>query len=758
MNYEAMLDRILWDPMKGPGELKKLERILAGLKRSLPGDGYSVYEDFWNIVVRHNEFMGAVLYKNAERIYGTEDPCICAGLSVLTGCLSSARYEPERCMWRALAESELRTSYYIGMSIRSLSSANLIKETVRYMQFSSDLSGTIIHFLNAAVMCRDFTLLHNVLIALAQTQWAPEVSEDDRQTLSEIVSVITEQSDIIALLNLLDLFENLKLSEVSERSVEDWKETLLVTNQPSSMILFRKIMKREGVPAENILNELYSFTSWNMKAQEYVINNFLYFSYAVCNYPEQYDHYAQMFETKNAEAAAEASDKSKEEYIKEALDLTISNIGKSSHRVFNNNIVDKPFRVLITKNPDKVSDFLDRVGAFSLYHESRSLGYKKSTTWLNSMGYYLNDYKKYTDSIMKSMSPREVMHIYMNSPLKSMVDISYLIRHLYQPKKGYRDLTDELDRYTFCGKLIRRKVSDVKIAYQVSVSNASSSYRFPIHHSWALEFMDELRNEMKADDVVYFKIMSVNEKGMVFAYDVRLRDSVERKKAPAPDQSGKGKVRSAAIKNFDKVRSGTLPLQGNNIEEQVRLFVMVFLCDENNRILVESVERDGITNEHVPYLPVSNMESSRSTMLRVLKYYTGFEDNLNAVPCGIRHLCTGYDRRSVFLIYKIMKSDLLSAKGEENARLFTRSNMKWRSIEEYMENCADDVTKSIVFALQRPWSDAVITLKAPKKEKDTEKKGECYGYQEASDPDRVYSDHADSDLSHDVALINEQGI
>ena len=456
------------------------------------------------------------------------------------------------------------------------------------------------------------------------------------------------------------------------------------------MILYRKIVKREGVEPEQILEELYAFTSWGKGDTTHIINDYLFFAYAINVFPEKYDDYAKLFDTTTVNNMTLENIQ-----FEDLMDMT----GEYSNKYLNHLIVDKPFRTLVSANPDKVPHFLEIIGSLSLYHYSKASDYKKSVTWVEKNGNYLNDYMKYIKYIANTYDFSEVLSIYMNSPLKSLVDFSYVIRLLFRPENGYRDLTKELENYTFRGRLLRNDNKDEKTSYLVSLSNVCCSYRFPIHHSWASQHAYDLDKNYNEGDTVQFEIMSVNNKGMIFAYNI------SQKKQQEKNEVVQAKNKSVALKNLVKIKEGTLPQQGKNVEENIRLFSLAMICDDD-KILVETATADDENIECLPYLPVANNESSDKTIKRLLKYFLGFHGNISLAPCGIRHLCTREKRRSIFFIYRIELSALRNAQ----QMILWKESMKWKSIEEYRTNIQDSLSESFVCALDSKWSEQTLNI------------------------------------------------
>ena len=106
---------------------------------------------------------------------------------------------------------------------------------------------------------------------------------------------------------------------------------------------------------------------------------------------------------------------------------------------------------LVRKNPERALNYLQRLGPLSLYHASRSLEYRKRDTWVENN--WLQDYVKFLKGYAEGQDARETLDLYFNSPIKSQVDLSYLIRFLFQPERGYVDLRGKMEGYVFRGLL-----------------------------------------------------------------------------------------------------------------------------------------------------------------------------------------------------------------------------------------------------------------------------------------------------------------
>lgn len=696
MKYQAMLDKLDWNFTTGWNSIDKLDRILSSFKKSLlnmtnTSDIYKEYHSFWVDIADFNIYMCAILVKRQERIYSLNDPCVESGLSVLNERLRGLSFEDASVAgWRFLAEIELSSKNNILEYTKFLLNEGKLKYYLKCLQYSNNVSNSVLFFLHSTFVS-DVQLRRDVLQLLVSLKWNIEISDIYNQSLVlEIIQACTLWDDIPSMISLFDLCTDLKLSEHSNKSLAEWKQYLLLHYQPISMILYRKILKRERVSSEDILSELFCFTSWATEKMENKINDYIYFAYAITAFPENYDKYCSCFD----------SDDSLDVDLRTGFQVEDINemMSESSLRGLNHLIVEKPFTVLINYNPNKVPDFINRTKHFSLYHISKSLQYKRSQTWVENN--YLNDYKAFLLQYAKNHSPEEVLQLYLSSPIKSLVDFSYVIRLLFQPEIGFVDLTKTMEEFTFRGKLVIKSQEDKKIAFRVSISNASSSYLFPLHHSWTTLHMNELQNNYSDGDIVYFKIMSINSKGMIFAHNLSANTPTSKK------EKVQNKIESCAIKHFDKIKEGTLPLQGNNQHEDVKLFVVAMICDNEDRILVESALNKDKSIECLPCLPVSNHESSDKTIKRLLKYYIGFRNDVYFQPSGILHLCTDNNKRNIFMIYKVPIQKCLDIQD----KLLLKKAMCWRDITTYIENINDPITQKIVDFWGSSWSEQVMNI------------------------------------------------
>lgn len=702
MDYQVMLDRLEWDLRKGKNDLDKLDRIVSGFRMSVSKgisakDSYEKSVSFWSEVAVHNPYMCALLVNRYQKRYGSEDQCVEAGREALKHALEPSAVE-SGVIWNLLAEAEINCNFHIIQYTRIAITENTLKTAVKLLELSADLSDTILFLLHVVVPNPDGLLRRGVFNRLNADNWKLEIADSaNRYMIRDIVNSLINSNDISSLISMLDLFEDLKVSDLSEKGLDGWKEYLLLQSQPGSAVFFRKLLKREGMGDSEILEGLYCFTAWATNDDRYRINDYLYLSYGVRMFPERYEEFSALFSQSNEmlQKVADENGTSENDRLDEE---DTSSLGTVLNRNFNNSIVEKPFVSLIEKKPEVVRDFIDLIGPISLYHESRSLQYRKREAFRASKGQYLNAYLHYLDYAVKNYSHSDVLHIYMNSPIKGMVDLSRVLRMLYMPETGFVDLTKELDHYIFCGRIRKAADSDEKTAYRVSISNVCTSYLFPIHHTWAVTHLPAL-NEFAADDLAYFKIMSMNSKGMIFVYDISKKPKDELHKE-------KPTTKSVVIKRLDQVTDGTLPLQGKNTEEKARLYVIAFVFDKDGRLLVDPRNEDGTITNYIPFLPVSNMEDSGTAVKRLLNYNLGFEGNLSVQPCGIRHLCKDYNIRSVFYIYRFNYADLRMSHGV----LIHKGSLRWVDFNHFREAITDVITESFASAMDVPWSEYVIPV------------------------------------------------
>jgi hypothetical protein len=186
---------------------------------------------------------------------------------------------------------------------------------------------------------------------------------------------------------------------------------------------------------------------------------------------------------------------------------------------------------------------------------------------------------------------------------------------------------------------------------------------------------------------------------MIFAYDLcnRVLES--------PMQKEKESM-SYAFKNPDKILDQTIPLQGNNVVESIRMYTVAIIQDKNDNILIEKGKQENKNAEFLPCLPISNYETSNGTLKRILKYYIGFNKDMIFTPCGIRHICVGRGKRSIIYIYKINLSDIRN----EQSILVLNKNVEFVNLYEFKNNINDEVTQSIVDAMNTSWSEYTIRI------------------------------------------------
>ena len=691
MNYKTMLLKLDWDFKYGANSIGKLERILASFKKSLShitqeAELKDAFREFWADVAENNVYMCAILVKKQEKFYGTNDLCIIAGFEILEEYIQTFSLDfSHKNHWYLFAALELHKEKFVIEYTRLFLSKGHLKEYLRFLQYSSNISSSVLFFLHT-IFISDTPLRREVLQKFITLKWNIEIGEESKSLISEILDSAAFWGDIPSLINLIDLCTDLKFSVHSNMSIQEWKNILLEQYQPISMILYRKILKREGLMQEEILDDLFSFTSWSNKKPEHKINNYLFFAYAIRCFPEKFDNYNSFFDESSS-----FSD------VTDMLQLENANklVKESSLRGLNNVIVEKPFLELIKHNPEKVPEFIKRTEPFSLYRFSNFTEYRKSQTWMENN--YLNDYRNYITDYAKNHSAEETITLYFSSPLKSIVDFSYVLRMLFQPKENFVDLVEIMKTFTLRGKLLVNKSSSPKTAYRVSLSNGSSSYIFPLHHSWVLSNLDMLQNDFEDGETVYFNIMSINSQGMIFAHNLTKYQQTSKNEPVKKDKI------SFAIKNYEQIKANTFALQGNNIIESIKIFAIALIYDEDSRIIVESLETEDGIKEFLPFLPVANRESSDRTIKRLLKYFLGINNDIEIQACGLIHFFVNRETRNLFIVYKIPVSQYKN-------NIITKSSIHWQKIDTYFENAQDSITKSFADFLQNDWTEKAFDM------------------------------------------------
>ena len=691
-----MLEKMSWNSENLRNDIDKIERITTSLRSYLSQGQSSTsannqYWTYWSFIAERNLFICTLLLNKLEKIYGADDICITQGRQVVQK--EQARFsidEIDNAGWHLLSEIETQNRTHIIEYTRYICANEKLSRFLRYLQYSPYFADDVVFFIYTCCIAEN-EFRKTVLNALNGCRWIIDKndlhSESTHTMLNNIIARLWGWNDISGLLGILEILQNVSISKTVSLSLPDLRDCLLTQVQPLSMMLYRKILQREGFSAEGIIDELYNCTYWATHMPAVCVNDFLFFAYAVEALPEKYDELAALFDTNAMQCNG---DEIEEERISQWSNLLLSENG----RWFNYRLIDKPFYSLIKTNPSRAEKYLQKMSSLSLYDISKSMSYRKNQTWIPNN--FLTDYKQFLTDYAKSHSKSETIDLYMSSPLKAQVDFSYLIRMLYRPQEGFVYLTDDLDRYLLRGQVIKKETTEKNLSFQVSVSNVASSYRFPIHHSWLKYHYDEVEQIYNDGVQVYFKIMSLNSKGMIFTYDL------VRKPRISKSASDIG-IETKAVKYLDKIIDESLPLQGDNVPEDIRISVLALICDED-KVLVERKKYDTYIVDSLPILQVSNKETTDVTMRRLLKYFLGFFEDLVTVPCGIRHICIGNNKRHIIFIYKIQISDCL----EKQKNLVIKQSMNWRDIEEYRANVTEKVSESILFSLDCSWSELNI--------------------------------------------------
>lgn len=700
MNFVAMLENMAWEPSNLRNDIEKVDRILTSLRNSLYNDKNmarikKTYHEFWECVATNNLFICVTVLKRAEKIMAFNDECITEGFSVVNEEISRFNIEDEYdAAWRLLSELVLKTNNHIIDYSRYFLNIGKLKNVLKRLEITQDFDSCVGFYLNSTCIS-DVDFRRGAINDIMSLNWSLDASQiNDKTVITEIIDNYVRWNDIYSLFCITTLFDNIQISAYCNNTLDEWENYLVNLKLPMAMVLYQTILRNEKIDINVRLNRLRDFALLSVKNTNVSIYAYMFLSYAILEEPAQYDEHIRTFKSILMNVGGLIGYEAlKLTEVEKNDDATLQTIDRKMNCL----LVDEPFLALIKNNPTQVKDFIETIGEISLYHISQSLTYKRSKTW--SENTYRPEYKCFITEFSKTHNKSEVVKLYMNSPLKSTLDFSYVIRLLYQPKEGWVDLSSVLDDYVFRGKLIRTTSDDKNISYRVTMSNAYTSYTFPIHHSWIKYQKEELDTKFSENESLYFKIMSVNSKGMIFAYEL----------SPKPKQKkvkNNENVQSVVLKNLEQFFDDSIPLQGNNQPEDIRLYVTVMLSNENGNILIRSENKNNKIIESLPYLPVSNCESSDYTLKRFLKYFLGIHKYNLHTPCGIRHICSGRDKRAVFILYKICATDL-SEKILDSA---LRKSMCWRDYSEFSDNVNDKISLSFLRGFNIPWSEESLFL------------------------------------------------
>jgi len=689
-----MLDRMSWDSNNIKNDIQKIVRISDSLRMDLTKKMQTEstkkqYHQYWEYIAEKNCYICALLFKREEKIHGINDICTEQCLLAIQSELSQLCIEDDDSAgWHLLAEIEMKQNKHIIDYVRYLSGGVHFKKYIKLLQNSSYIADNVAYLIRSCCIA-DSELRKIAIDVIHASRWTIDINDvTDISAIEEAVKMLWKWNDIPNLIEIIGIFENIKIPKLLALNITECRDHLLTQKQPLSMILYRKILQKEDIAAEEIINHLYEFTYCSSNLPLTIVNDLLFFSYAVAEFPEKYDQYDNLLDHyKNI-----VSDS-----LGDVISFWNDFLENDSGRWYNYLLVEKPFFSLIRKNPSKVDSFLDRMSSISLYDSSRSLVYRKNQTWIPNSN--LKEYMQILSDYSNNHSKSETLDLYMRSPLKAQIDFSYLLRLLFQPDEGFVYLSDALDKYVLRGKIIKKPTAERDRSYQVSVSNVASSYRFPIHHSWLKDHYEKVDQLHKDDIQVYFKVMSLNSKGMIFVHDLVRK--------PRPEKSvSEAKIETKVLKYLERIIDGTLDYQGNNSSESIRLFALALICDDKNRILVERKKDKECITDSLPFIQVSNCETTDDSIRRLMKYSLGFRGDLMLRPCGIRHLCIGRRERSIVFIYRILLSDCQ----EKQNSLILKPQLMWRDIDEYRENAIEKTSLSILSALDALWSESIIVI------------------------------------------------
>lgn len=318
--------------------------------------------------------------------------------------------------------------------------------------------------------------------------------------LQEFCKRSVDYNQVFSLRNVLKLFPDISLMNLCQRSKEDFLVMASSFNVPIAGIRFYyDLLKAEGYSGRKLLEEVSKLCVESNCDSNQALNNYVYLCWELQEFPMEADRIL-----KNTKLPR----------LPENIRVPLNTMA-----IF----VNDTFLVLLKYNPEQILNYLITMEHANPFFFDSDKPFKRYKVWSDAAGKDFFVFNKCIESLLKIFTKQNVIDIYMNSGLKSMIDFYSLIKRVFVEEfsknkySSFINLKLYLEKYQFIGQIHYNKYN-----YRVSVSSVNSSYQFPIHIRWSKKHEDYIRKYLPDQSSVSFKITHIDKRrGMIFASDVK---------------------------------------------------------------------------------------------------------------------------------------------------------------------------------------------------------------------------------------------
>ncbi len=692
--HSYMLQSLSWDIGNAETELPKLERIMLLIHSSSETADAPEYAEFWEHVIQRNIYIAALLCRRLEN-FSPGAHYAAVGAHMIREALDEKKLDDSDVMWRFLAELETNFQKYAIDYVRYIKdkeSKASFPFCINALGYSSDLPGKLLSLCTVLADAGDIIFFKDLFPQISKKGWSIEATTDEhRQNLQKIVSFFLKEKELAAFMQFMSFCDGWRLSDICRKSDEEWIEYLSDITPGVAIIFYQKVLEREALSPEERLRALYRLTAWSNGDVRYSLNNYIYFAHAVTILPERYDEHAALL--------------SECDIMDENATVISEERGRWPKRIrsiISYAAINEPLGILIEKNPEKVLDFLRKIRPINSYNDQSKANFNiMDSTELEINPARPRMYITYINECIKNgtYTPKELVEIYMNSPFKSCVDLTWLIRKLFRPSDGFVNLNPIFGKYIFSGKLVEQFRIDrtERKTFDLVATHIACRHTMTVHRGWITHNPEAAKWLLIPGNQVLFKIQSVNHRDIIFV------DSLAEM-MPSPTQQSK--PRYAVTKAFKMVRrlaaSEFFPFpDGANDRKEL---ILLKVINQEGKILVEKIS-DG-KEECLPARTMHPNEDPSQTLWRIVKKLMRVRETVRTQKCCTRHVYNGEERKITVHLYTLSLSDMPLSKISN----FTANPIAWRTPETFSANLEDDLSRRLLEAFNAPGTEENIQV------------------------------------------------
>lgn len=537
---EKLTSRISWDAMSDGKLALQIEQIVASLRKKCRPTS-----PLWNKSITQNCYAACLAWNRMRKVLPRNHVDM---LELKTGleqhiCREVGRWEElcrpsdalhpgdgeHECGGQPLsvckssykqAENVLLAALFLDRMVNvdcffwvySVSSASM-RALIKRIEHSDRIAQMCIRLMNAAFLGRGKSSKH-VQLAICNRYVFRGTQYAEDPYLCSLCTNAVQRGRVMDLHNVLKLFPDFPMLRVCHRSKKDFFEMAKSFTSPHLGIMFYyDLLKSEGWSGQALLDEVGELCTFSGCPSDHALNDYLHLCWCLQEFP------------------ADA-----ERILREAvLPKLPENISASERTMAI--FINVTFYALLKQCPGQLLTFIKKMGQANpfLYREDRP--FKKNHVWYDSAGRYLSTFQKSIPELIGIYDKQDMIDLYMNSPMKSLVDFHYLIKRLFD--QAFRNTANShfialgtyLGEYRFTGHFLHAHHN-----YRVSVSSVHSTYQFPVYITWSTDHADYISKNLPPDAIVSFRIShGDNRQGMIFAVDVR-KESSHKKRATDQDE------------------------------------------------------------------------------------------------------------------------------------------------------------------------------------------------------------------------------